>query len=328
MADNMQHTSDHRFTPPQQQLLERIRSIKKQLCGADAEPDLHDAEHYETGLRQHLRIRNALTLSELIKRYLSSKAELSRSTLREYKTYLNKLLRICPERGSDSIAALRPEDCGAMLRNTYPTVSGRNKARKLLHGMFEYARKCGWTEENPFQRLEVQPAEAQSPVVLPLHDIRKLLRLSLTPRFHRLAAALGFMLWEGMRPCEVEKLLWEQVDRRQLSGAMNRWLDGLRDRRERGAVVPKNWHELRRELYRQAGLYPMQSGTLRHTFAAYHLLCFRNPEETARYFRKLSITQLRQRYSNIPGITRNDAETFWFGPLFDDETPALNGPTE
>ena len=90
------------------------------------------------------------------------------------------------------------------------------------------------------------------------------------------------------------------------------------------ATFYKNYHML----LKNAGVENANFHTLRHTFAAYHLLCFRNPEETARYFRKLSITQLRQRYSNIPGITRNDAETFWFGPLFDDETPALNGPTE
>lgn len=57
-----------------------------------------------------------------------------------------------------------------------------------------------------------------------------------------------------------------------------------------------------------------QADVLRHTFATYHLLYFRNPAELQLEMGHSNQSLLRSRYTNLPRASRSAAGEFWGKP--------------
>ena len=144
------------------------------------------------------------------------------------------------------------------------------------------------------------------------------------------AAAVGMMLYAGIRPHEVARLTWAQVDLREESiyilpqhsktGGARRvtihrpLLRILRKRKgeDNELICPANWLRHWRELRRVAGWggdrkWPQDA--LRHTFASYHLSHFRSFSELQLEIGHRDATLLRTRYVDQRGV--QGAAGFW-----------------
>ena len=172
--------------------------------------------------------------------------------------------------------------------------------------------------------------EQQVPVLTPL-EISNLQQTASTYRGGSCAAAVGMMLYAGIRPHEVARLTWEQVDlqgraiyilpRHSKTGGARRVtvhkplmrLLRAHRRAENEMICPPNWLHHWRELRRAAGwdspAHCWPQDALRHTFASYHLSHFRSFAELQLEIGHRDATLLRTRYVDQRGV--RGAARFW-----------------
>ena len=265
-----------------------------------------------------MRHDKAPSLKEAIARYLQVKStSLSTRSRAEYGTYLRKLLRQSEAAAEEKLSKISVEQWRKILLNTYPTPAGRNKARRLLHGLYEHAKEQGWITHNRISDLSLETEVKRKLCILSSAQLQMLLRELLMPHHVSLAAAVGFMLWEGIRVCELKKLRWEQVHKHLLSPSLQQWLDIL-PTQYHGSVLPNNWTLQWRRLRTDAGLTNWQNDTLRHTYAFYHLNYYNNPEKLANQFKRAGNGDIVKELNKHGKISRSEAENYWNGTWYED----------
>ena len=213
----------------------------------------------------------------------------------------------------------------------FDTPRQRQKARLILSGVFGTAVRRGWCSENPVAKVEVpRVVEKQVPILTP-QEIERLLHAAHHYRDGSCAAAVGMMLYAGIRPHEAARLTWAQVDlgeraiyiqpQHSKTGGARRvsihkpLLRILREHRraESEKICPPNWLHHWRELRRAAGWTPREHSwpqdALRHTFASYHLSYFRSFAELQVEIGHRDATLLRTRYVDQRGV--HAAARFW-----------------
>lgn len=297
-------------------LLQAILRIKRQLLGNDERLEEEDAADYERGLRLRLQLAKAPGLQEGIRRYLEAKSsELSKRSRAEYGTYLRKILRLAETLAETSLAEISPEQWGEILKAVYPTAAGRNKARRLLHGLYAYAAEQGWTPYNPIDRLSPEYAAERPVRILQPAQINILLQNLRKPAYVGIAPAIGFMLWEGKRVSQLKEMNWENIVTENLSQALKNWLS-LFPAHYRGGIIPGNWITAWRRLRRETGMHDWQNDTLFHTFVVYHLSYFKKPDLLTEKIKSLSRENMEKRYGSITKINYTDAASYW-NPVFE-----------
>lgn len=296
-------------------LLAEMKRIKKLYCGEEACLTADDAVYFEAGLREMMKLDAVLSLQQVISGYLDAKSSLSRRSRAEYGTYLRRVLRINPDLGRGKLAEISPEVWEEVLQNTYPTPAGRNKARRLIHGLYEYALAKKWATHNPVRQMTIEKEPERELSVLAPEQIQTMLQWLLRPKYQSIAAAVGFMLWDGLRPCDIGRTRWEDLQRELLPPALKRWLDRL-PQHYHGPIAPANWAQQWRYLRQAAGLLPWKNDTLRHTYAVYHLKRYNNPNILTRRFKHMNSQQIHRRFGQYNDISSEDVQRFWEGHLF------------
>ena len=191
--------------------------------------------------------------------------------------------------------------------------------------------KRGWCDANPVARVEApQVVEKPVPVLTP-QEIEQITNTAETYRNGSCAAAVGMMLYAGIRPHEVARLTWEQVDLQERAiyilpqhsktgGARRVTIHKpllLILRQHTGAptqkICPANWLHHWKKLRQAAGwdspAHPWRQDALRHTFASYHLSHFRSYEELQIEIGHRDAALLRTRYVDMRGV--RNALRFW-----------------
>ena len=296
-------------------LLAEMRRIKKLYCGEEAVLTADDAVYYEAGIREMKKLDAVLSLHQVISLYLDAKSSLRVRSRAEYGTYLRRILRLNPNIGKEKLTRISPEAWEDVLQNTYPTPAGRNKGRRIVHGLYEYAIAKKWASHNPVRRVSVEKAPQRELCVLSPEQIQTLLQWLLRPKYMSIAPAVGFMLWDGLRPCDIGRTRWEDLRRDLLPPALKHWLDKL-PQQYHGSIAPANWTQQWRNLRQAAGLLPWKNDTLRHTYAVYHLKRYNNPNLLTQRFKHMNGQQIRQRFGHYKGISPEDVQGFWEGTLF------------
>ena len=143
--------------------------------------------------------------------------------------------------------------------------------------------------------------------------------------------AVGMMLYAGIRPHEVARLTWEQVDleggtisilpqHSKTGGArlvtihkpLARLLAQFRQEKT-AKICPRQWVKHWCRLRTQAGWntrnHRWQQDALRHTFASYHLRHFRSYSELQYEIGHRDTNLLRTRYVDMSGVRRT--KRFW-----------------
>ncbi len=274
---------------------------------------------------------HTIPFMEAVERSLQSRAQRRSRTLAEIRQCIRRILRSKPELAEMPVRRISPDYCREIVASIFHTPTSQRKARRLLHGIFAFSMRHGWCSSNPMRAVDVPIVCENKVEVLTLAQVRRLLATTCTPEHLPCAAAVGFMLWAGIRPTELTRLRWEDVrieDRviniearhSKTGGARHvtlypvlfRWLKAHAPYRLPHAyIVPSSWVRRWRELRLAAGFINWHPDALRHTFASYHL----------KHFGCLSTLQidmghgdsqlLRTRYLGMKGISRASAAEFW-----------------
>ncbi len=161
--------------------------------------------------------------------------------------------------------------------------------------------------------------------ILPPKEIERLLKTAEKYESGSCLAAVGMMLYAGVRPHEVARLTWEHVDlvggaicilpqHSKTGGArlvtiqpplVRLWQRCPQGRR----VCPPQWLKHWRALRKQAGFTHWQPDVLRHTFASYHLRHFKDYSALQYETGHRDSSLLRTRYVDMRGVV--DAAAFW-----------------
>ena len=272
-----------------------------------------------------------VTFEKAVAAALEARRERRVRTVYDFRYFTRRFMKRCPGLERRKVRAISAQECTQYIEMAFDTPRQRQKARLILSGVFGTAVKRGWCSENPVARVEVpRVVEKQVPILTP-QEIKDLRQTAEGYQDGSCSAAVGMMLYAGIRPHEVARLTWAQVDLRERAiyilprhsktGGARRvtihkpLLRILRAHRRADGerICPANWLRHWRELRRVAGwdspAHPWPQDALRHTFASYHLSHFRSYAELQVEIGHRDATLLRTRYIDQRGV-RSSAQ-FW-----------------
>ncbi len=269
------------------------------------------------------------TFARAVQAALESRQDRRPRTRAEFGGICRRLLRARPELARRRVRSFTAEDCRSLLEQTFASTRQRAKGRVILHGVFAHALREGWCRSNPVAALRAPVLRESEVQVLRCAEIRRLLRMARLPEHGSCMAPLGLMLWAGVRPAEVARLHWEDVDEAEgvivlrarhsktggarhitLHPVLRAWLSEVPGPHE-GPLCPPCWARRWKRLREAAGLTPWQQDVLRHSFASYHIKQWHDYARLQLEMGHRSSELLRTRYLSMRGITAADAARFW-----------------
>ena len=137
-------------------VLDSARFVRNILDAKPSDSKLTDAQFIlkviEVGLR-NIRTKE-MSLSDGFALYLKIKQHLRPDSIRDIRCIGNRLLRAKPELGERNFSELSVSECEEWLNAAFHTNPQFNKARAMLHGLFEFAVRREWCDKNPIKQIE------------------------------------------------------------------------------------------------------------------------------------------------------------------------------
>ena len=137
-------------------VLDSARFVRNILDAKPSDSKLTDAQFVlkviEAGLR-NIRAKE-MSLADGFALYLKSKQHLRPDSIRDIRCIGNRLLRAKPELGERNFSELSVSECEEWLNAAFHTNPQFNKARAMLHGLFEFAVRREWCDKNPIKQIE------------------------------------------------------------------------------------------------------------------------------------------------------------------------------
>ena len=272
-----------------------------------------------------------VTFEKAMEAALEARKDRRTRTVYDFRYFTRRFMKRCPGLARRRVRSITPQECAGYIEQAFDTPRQRQKARLILSGVFSTAVKRGWCDANPVARVEAPRVVEQQVPILSSQEIEQITSTAETYQGGSCAAAVGMMLYAGIRPHEVARLCWEQVDlqeraiyilpRHSKTGGARRVTIHqplqriLQKHRHADAerICPPNWLKHWRGLRRSAGWdsparrWPQDA--LRHTFASYHLSHFRSFAELQLEIGHRDATLLRTRYVDQRGV--RNARGFW-----------------
>lgn len=281
-----------------------------------------------SGVSSVAESERSVTFATAIRESLQVRQIRRPSTVADLRSYMNRMLDYA-EYNDYTLRNITSEHCMTMLSELFghsPHVF--RKAKSVLHSIFSYGQRRGWCHFNPVKAIECPPVYEERIVPLSGCQIRALMRACRHEDLCSMRPAMQLLLWCGIRPGEVRRLHWRDIDRREkcvyIEGRVSK-TGGPRAVPLRGAakellnhncrgdelIAPKNWNRLWRKLRKRAGLHNWQRDVLRHTFASYHLKCFHNLPQLQEEMGHRDCNLLRTRYLNVRHVSTTTARRFF-----------------
>lgn len=285
----------------------------------------------ELGIAEWKKLHDTVPFRELAERVLQSKSHARERSVAEVRQIFARIAKVDAVFYASAVRRISPDDCRRMIGRAYNTLSMQHKALRILHCAFAYALKHRWCDYNPTDQVELPKVVEHHIPVLTLHQIYVLLKTLLKKEHRVCAPAVGLMLWAGIRPYELMRLTWGNLnfedrvitvpaEHSKTGGArhitiypvLQHWLRVINPLYLRDTpIVPRGWMKRWRLLRQEAGLIPWHEDTLRHTFASYHAKQFGDFNLLQLEMGHASSTLLRTRYLSMQGVTRKGANIFW-----------------
>lgn len=269
----------------------------------------------------------SINFEQAVNASLEARAGRRPCTLAEIRGICQALMRRVPGLRTQEIRSLDRRKCQALIQ-TATTPRQQLKLRTILHGVFEHCRRQEWCFTNPVSLLPTPVVREQEIAPLAWPEIKALLRCARLPEHRACMPPLGLMLWAGIRPAEVHRLCWEDIDWEEsvvtlrpmhsktggcrhveLHAVLKSWLGEYG--RGAGALCPPNWERRWYRLRCVAGLMPWRQDVLRHTYASYHSKYFHDWARLQLDMGHRSASLLRTRYLSMRGCTAANAACFW-----------------
>ncbi|MFR1411684.1 MAG: tyrosine-type recombinase/integrase, partial [Akkermansia sp.] len=266
---------------------------------------------------------------------LRSKSHRRPRTLTDIRSIIQKLKKSNPELEQTPLRNISVEDCQSILMNTFTTSRQRHKARLILSGIFSFSVKRGWCDENPILRVDTPFLKEQEIPALTLKEVTLLLKTCMDEFNGSCVAGAALMIFAGIRPQEVERLLWENIAIRdgciilnskhtKTGGARHvtilpvlaKWLTSAVTGPNPDPELPSarkggQSSGAKSEKAGWGGRKIMVPDCLRHTYASYHAKHFKDYNLLQMEMGHRSSSLLRTRYLNMKGISPQTATRFW-----------------
>lgn len=286
------------------------------------------AKVMSTGLR-HIRNKE-MSVKEGFLLYLETKLDLRPDSLKDIRYLGNRLINSNPKLEGAYFSELKVADCEQCLSSTFKTPSQFNKARTMLYGLFEFATRREWCDRNPIKLIERKKIiEKDSPLSFP--QIKNLLKTAKMPKHKECLPAIGLLMFAGVRPREVHRLTWKDIDLEENSitihslcsktggvrqveicSSLKRLLAPFANGQKNERVCPKNWQKRWRDIRNDSGFKNVWvQDILRHTYASYHAKRFKDLPRLQLNMGHYDLSLLRSRYVNMRGISHTDARDFF-----------------
>ena len=268
-----------------------------------------------------LRMRErTVTFARAVEVALAARRDRRVRTVVDFRYICRRFMKRCKGLAQRRMRSISPQECAGYLRLAFDTPRQRNKARLILSGVFSTACKRGWCAENPVRRVEPERVVEKHIEILSATEIERLMTTAQVYEGGKCLAAVGMMLYAGIRPHEVERLRWEDVrldagvicispQHSKTGGArhvtIHPPLKCLLDKEPHSKgerICPPNWRRRWAGLHQAAGFPRWQQDVLRHTFATHHLTAHRNYAELQLEMGHRSADLLRTRYVSM-GLT-------------------------
>lgn len=265
--------------------------------------------------KEALRNREkTVTFAKAVEAALEAKKDRRARTRSDFRYLTKRLMTRCPELARRRVRSIRPDECRQYLRQAFHTPQQRNKGRLALSSVFTIACKHGWCADNPVRSIEAERIIEKRIRILSGEEIHKLLRGAQTHLGGSCLAAVGLMLYAGIRPHEVERLQWADIKLKEkvisilpqhskTGGArhvtihppLERLLRSIHHRNE-NRICPPNWRRRWTILRKLCGFSAWQPDILRHTYATHHLATFCSYDTLQVEMGHRSTALLRTRY--------------------------------
>lgn len=340
MAESIENekTAEYLLKDSQLQPVDAARLIMELLEASPGKDQLsinelmcHCREVINMGLKAKESMTHTVKFIDAVKSLEFYKNSVRERTMSEIRQICRRILRSSPEWRKITMREVDTEFCQRTIESIFPTVPMQRKAKRILHSVFTHAIMCGWCSTNPLDLVVLAPYVEKPIRALMLDEVKSLLETAMKPRYKPCAAAVGIMLWAGIRPSEVQRLKWSDIDfeERVITVPANHSKTGgarhvtiyaplyywLRKCKPiylpSSSIVPASWLTRWNELRRAAGFVEWVPDVLRHTFASYHLKHFRDINALLMDMGHASPQQLRTRYLSMQNVTKKSAKAFW-----------------
>ena len=243
----------------------------------------------------------SVTLADLFERHLEALAGRSGKYIKSTEIVLGKFL---PKLGKLLVCDIDHRQIADVAGKAFPTAHGYNAAIRTISPTFNRAVREGWASENPCKRIEKRHTGRHEIRFLTVEQVKKVMvscrdfRKDRTkPEFMRRdcrdgLAAVAIMLFSGVRPNEVTKLAWSDVDMDEgtirvsnrkaktdrsrhfeMPDTLKAWLATIPATERQGLIVPSCWQHKWKAIRRHAGFSDIPDA-LRKTFVTHHLAAY------------------------------------------------------
>ena len=285
------------------------------------------AKVIEVGLR-HIRTKE-MSLTEGFALYLKSKQHLRPDSIRDIRSMGNRLFRTNPELGGRNFSELSVSECEEWLNAAFHTNPQFNKARAMLHGLFEFALRREWCDKNPIKRIERRKVVEKEIQPLKLSETKRLIKTAQNES-SEYAVVAALLVYTGIRPREVRRLTWRDIDTEEktitvrsqcsktggvrqveIPPVLNRLL--ITHKSENTShICPTDWQRRWRKIRDNSGFRGCWvQDVLRHTYASFHAKNYANLPRLQLNMGHRDQSLLRSRYVNMRGISRAEAKSFF-----------------
>ena len=311
--------------------LDSARFVRNILDAKPSDSKLTDAQFVlkviDVGLR-HMRTKE-MPLADGFALYLKSKQHLRPDSVRDIRCIGNRLLRTNPELGKRNFSELSVAECEEWLNAAFHSNPQFNKARAMLHGLFEFALRREWCDKNPIKRIERKKVVEKEIQPLKLSETKRLIKIAQneSPTYAVVAALL---VYTGIRPREVRRLTWRDIDTEEktitvrsqcsktggvrqveIPPVLNRLL--ITHKSESSSYIcPMDWQRRWRKIRDNSGFRGRWiQDVLRHTYASFHAKNYADLPRLQLNMGHRDQSLLRSRYVNMHGISRAEAKSFF-----------------
>ena len=286
------------------------------------------AKVIEVGLR-HMRTKE-MPLADGFALYLKSKQHLRPDSVRDIRCIGNRLLRTNPELGKRNFSELSVAECEEWLNAAFHTDSQFNKARTMLHGLFEFALRREWCDKNPIKRIERKKVIEKEILPLKLSETKRIMKTAKLES-PECAVVAALLVYTGIRPREVRRLTWRDIDTEEktitirsqcsktggvrqveIPPVLNRLLIAHSRELKEEKICPTDWQRRWRKIRDNSGFRGRWvCDVLRHTYASFHAKNYADLPRLQLNMGHYDVSLLRSRYVNMRGISHTDARDFF-----------------
>ena len=314
-------------------VVDSARFVRNILDAKPAGNKLTDAQFVlkviEVGLR-NIRTKE-MSFSDGFELYYKIKKETLRpDSIRDIRCIGNRLLKTNPELAKRNFSELSVSECEEWINIAFCTNPQFNKARAMLHALFEFAVRREWCDRNPIKRIERRKVIEKEIQPLKLAQIRRLIKTA-QRESPECGVVASLLVYTGIRPREVRRLTWRDIDTEEktitvrsqcsktggvrqveIPPVLGRILGTPCAKSDGVNVCPSNWQRRWRKIRDNSGFRGCWvQDVLRHTYASFHTKHYADLPRLQVNMGHRDTVLLRSRYVNMCGISCDEADYFF-----------------